>query len=256
MPPPRRPPAHLLLVCLFASFQQWLAALKLRRASQMQPGPRNLPAHGLLGAASAWFRFWLTMWLSSLSPRRGQASITGSPQPSAHAAVLPKIFLLCGISLCSGEHCCDGRCCSLRPGFKEGTTNGFGLIFIIMGVMIGGGVLFTVYKCCKNCAGLDETEGIEPAQPHVPPAPRTAPPRSPSLQPQGDPPPYSEVGSGCLPVEQRAQAVCYTRCQPSTSWCRTDCPRAQPSVPQPGLARLPLALYGSEPISARWPVGA
>nr|XP_008160981.1 transmembrane protein 92 [Chrysemys picta bellii] len=129
MPLPRRPPAHLLLVCLFASFQQ----------------------------------------------------------------VSPKIFLLCGISLCSGERCCDGRCCSLRPGFKEGTTNGFGLIFIIMGVMIGGGVLFVVYKCCKNWAGLDETEGIEPAQPHVPPAPRTAPPRSPSLQPQGDPPPYSEV---------------------------------------------------------------
>ncbi|CAM2108940.1 unnamed protein product [Caretta caretta] len=104
MPPPRRPPAHLLLVCLFANFQP----------------------------------------------------------------VSPKTFLLCGVSV---------------------------LIFIITGVMIGGICLFAMYKCCKNWHVLHQTEGVEPAQPHVPPAPGPAPPESPIQQPQEDPPPYSEVVS-------------------------------------------------------------
>ncbi|TFK10718.1 leptin receptor gene-related protein [Platysternon megacephalum] len=129
MPPPRRPPAHLLLVCLFASFQQ----------------------------------------------------------------VSPKTFLFCGISLCSGERCCDGQCCRLFPGFEEETNNMFGLVFIIIGMMIGGMCLLAACKCIKDRAALHETEGVEPAQPQVPPAPRTTPPGSPSQQPQEDPPPYSEV---------------------------------------------------------------
>ncbi|CAM4705152.1 unnamed protein product [Caretta caretta] len=155
MPPPRRPPAHLLLVCLFANFQP----------------------------------------------------------------VSPKTFLLCGVSVCSGEFCCDGHCCSLHPQLQEETNNMFGLIFIITGVMIGGICLFAMYKCCKNWHVLHQTEGVEPAQPHVPPAPGPAPPESPIQQPQEDPPPYSE-----------------------------------PAVPHPGLAQLLLDLYGSEPIRARWPV--
>ncbi|CAM4717086.1 unnamed protein product [Caretta caretta] len=131
MPPPRRPPAHLLLVCLFANFQP----------------------------------------------------------------VSPKTFLLCGVSVCSGEFCCDGHCCSLHPQLQEETNNMFGLIFIITGVMIGGICLFAMYKCCKNWHVLHQTEGVEPAQPHVPPAPGPAPPESPIQQPQEDPPPYSEVVS-------------------------------------------------------------
>ncbi|CAM4704321.1 unnamed protein product [Lepidochelys olivacea] len=94
-----------------------------------------------------------------------------------------------------------------------------GLIFIITGVMIGGICLFAMYKCCKTWRVLHQTEGVEPAQSHVPPAPGPAPPESPIQQPQEDPPPYSE-----------------------------------PAVPHPGLAQLLLDLYGSEPIRARWPV--
>ncbi|XP_039372199.1 transmembrane protein 92 [Mauremys reevesii] len=130
MPPPRRPPAHLLLVCLFASFQQ----------------------------------------------------------------VSPGTLLLCGISLCSGEHCCDGQCCSLHPGVRE-ETNPFGLIFILTGMIMGFVCLFAACKCLKARAALHETEGVQPAQPQVPPAPRTATPGPPSQQPQEDPPPYSEVAS-------------------------------------------------------------
>ncbi|CAM4633740.1 unnamed protein product [Lepidochelys kempii] len=70
-----------------------------------------------------------------------------------------------------------------------------GLIFIITGVMIGGICLFAMYKCCKTWRVLHQTEGVEPAQSHVPPAPGPAPPESPIQQPQEDPPPYSEVVS-------------------------------------------------------------
>ncbi|CAM5178616.1 unnamed protein product [Eretmochelys imbricata] len=79
--------------------------------------------------------------------------------------------------------------------FRRRRITRSGLIFIITGVMIGGICLFAMYKCCKNWHVLHQTEGVEPAQPHVPPAPGPAPPESPIQQPQEDPPPYSEVVS-------------------------------------------------------------
>ncbi|KAG6938314.1 transmembrane protein 92-like, partial [Chelydra serpentina] len=101
MPSPRRPPAHLLLVCLFASFQQ----------------------------------------------------------------VSPKTFLLCGISLCSGERCCDGQCCRRYHGLQQEPINGFGLVFIFTGIIMGGICLAAAYKCIKACSALHEREGVEPRRP-------------------------------------------------------------------------------------------
>ncbi|CAM4686814.1 unnamed protein product [Lepidochelys olivacea] len=178
MPPPRRPPAHLLLVCLFANFQ---------------PSPASLSRQRLFSSA-------------------------GSLCVQESSAVM--------VTAVAYTH-----------SFRRRRITCSGLIFIITGVMIGGICLFAMYKCCKTWRVLHQTEGVEPAQSHVPPAPGPAPPESPIQQPQEDPPPYSE---------------------PPASWCRTESPRAspsaQPAVPHPGLAQLLLDLYGSEPIRARWPV--